>query len=184
MRRSRENVGADATDVTIDTGDSDDHAEVVPIRHFTLNILTAAVPNPPEGAKLPGTVKELEAIASIVPPSCILSLPPEEDPLREPTAGITTATILKLLPKAVMLHLACHGQQNAVDPVESGFVLQDKKLTISDLLSLDLRHTLFAFLSACETAKGDEHNMNCSVHLAATLLFAGFKSVVGTIWCV
>ncbi|KAJ7603472.1 hypothetical protein DFH06DRAFT_1022192 [Mycena polygramma] len=41
-----------------------------------------------------------------------------------------------------------------------------------------------AFLSACETAKGDETVPDEAMHrdLAATLLFAGFHGVVATMW--
>jgi hypothetical protein len=39
-----------------------------------------------------------------------------------------------------------------------------------------------AFLSACETAKGDENLPDEVIHLGATLLFAGFRGVVATMW--
>ncbi|KAJ7123558.1 hypothetical protein C8R44DRAFT_784007, partial [Mycena epipterygia] len=39
-----------------------------------------------------------------------------------------------------------------------------------------------AFLSACETAKGDDTVPDEAMHLAATLLFAGFRGVVATMW--
>jgi CHAT domain-containing protein len=43
-----------------------------------------------------------------------------------------------------------------------------------------------AFLSACETATGDREIPDDSeaLHLAATLLIAGFQSVVATMWYV
>jgi CHAT domain-containing protein len=41
-----------------------------------------------------------------------------------------------------------------------------------------------AFLSACETAKGDEAVPDEALHLAATLMFAGFRAVVATMWSV
>jgi CHAT domain-containing protein len=37
-------------------------------------------------------------------------------------------------------------------------------------------------MSACETAKGDQKQPDQVVHLAAAMLFAGFQSVVGTMW--
>ncbi|KAF8872483.1 hypothetical protein CPB84DRAFT_1854456 [Gymnopilus junonius] len=39
-----------------------------------------------------------------------------------------------------------------------------------------------AFLSACETAKGDEKIPDEAMSLAASLLFSGFRSVVATMW--
>jgi CHAT domain-containing protein len=41
---------------------------------------------------------------------------------------------------------------------------------------------MFAFLSACETAKGDRSQPDQAVHLAASLLFCGFRSVIATMW--
>ena len=39
-----------------------------------------------------------------------------------------------------------------------------------------------AFLSACETAMGAEDLPDEAMHLAASLLFAGFGGVVATMW--
>jgi hypothetical protein len=57
-------------------------------------------------------------------------------------------------------------------------------LTISKLMELKLDRPWFAFLSACETAKGDAEQPDQVMHLAAAMLFAGFKSVVATMWSV
>jgi CHAT domain-containing protein len=81
-----------------------------------------------------------------------------------------------------MVHIACHGKQNAANALSSGFCLSDTTFSISRLMNLDLKDAFFAFLSACETAKGDEMQPDQSVHLAATMLFVGFRSVVATMW--
>jgi CHAT domain-containing protein len=86
------------------------------------------------------------------------------------------------LPQASILHLACHGHQDMNEPLASGFVMQNKMLRVCDLLSLKLPHAFLAFLSACETAKGDEKQRDQAIHLAATMLAVGFKSVVATMW--
>jgi CHAT domain-containing protein len=39
-----------------------------------------------------------------------------------------------------------------------------------------------AFLSACETAKVHKNVPDEAMHLAATLLFAGFRGVIATMW--
>jgi len=39
-----------------------------------------------------------------------------------------------------------------------------------------------ALLCACETAMGDEDLPDEAMHLGATLLFAGFRVVVATMW--
>jgi CHAT domain-containing protein len=52
---------------------------------------------------------------------------------------------------------------------------------VSKLMNLNLDRAWFAYLSVCETAKGDEQPDQV-VHLAAAMLHADFKSVVATMW--
>jgi CHAT domain-containing protein len=49
-------------------------------------------------------------------------------------------------------------------------------------MKLNLERPLLAFLSACETATGDIRQPDQTIHLAAAMLFAGFQSVVATMW--
>jgi tetratricopeptide (TPR) repeat protein len=87
------------------------------------------------------------------------------------------------LPAANVVHIACHGLQNVSEPLESAFHLSDHDvLSVSDLMKLDLNGAYLAFLGACETAKGDRVQSDQAIHLAATMLFVGFKSVVATMW--
>jgi CHAT domain-containing protein len=46
-------------------------------------------------------------------------------------------------------------------------------------MGLRLPSSVFAFLSACETAKGSSQQ---GVHLSTAMLFCGFRSVIGTLW--
>jgi CHAT domain-containing protein len=94
----------------------------------------------------------------------------------------TAEDVLQLLPYATILHLACHGLQNARKPLESGFIMHDRMMQVGDLIRLHLPNARFAFLSACETAQGDVDRPDEALHLAATMLYAGFKSVIGTMW--
>jgi CHAT domain-containing protein len=80
-----------------------------------------------------------------------------------------------------ILHLSCHGVQKK-NPLASAFILRDGDLTIQELMKLDLKHALLAFLSACQTAKGSQYQPDQAVHLAASMLFCGFKSVIATMW--
>jgi hypothetical protein len=80
-----------------------------------------------------------------------------------------------------ILHLACHGAQRP-DPLASAFILRDGDLSIQELMKLEMKHASLAFLSACQTAKGDQRQPDQAVHLAASLLFCGFKSVIATMW--
>jgi CHAT domain-containing protein len=82
---------------------------------------------------------------------------------------------------AHVLHLACHGTQKA-DPLQSSFQLADGELSIEMIMALNLPHAVLAYLSACQTAKGSHGQPDQSVHLAASMLFCGFRSVIGTMW--
>lgn len=81
-----------------------------------------------------------------------------------------------------VLHLACHGEQHAEEPLESAFILDAGPLTISRIMRERIPSDALAFLSACQTAKGDASRPDEHIHLAASMLFAGFQGVVGTMW--
>jgi CHAT domain-containing protein len=99
------------------------------------------------------------------------------------TRKATTAMeVAQCFEAANIVHIACHGVQHATDPLSSAFCLSDGSLTVSQLMKLDLRNAFFAFLGACETAKGDKQQPDQAIHLAATMLFIGFKSIVATMW--
>jgi CHAT domain-containing protein len=92
-----------------------------------------------------------------------------------------TAQATAALPSATLVHIACHGLQDPAQPLNSAFHLgDDDVLSVSALMELDLKGAFLAFLSACETAKGDRDQPDQAIHLAATMLFVGFKSVVAT----
>jgi CHAT domain-containing protein len=83
--------------------------------------------------------------------------------------------------QAHILHLASHGVQED-NPLESAFLLQDGRLSVADIMRLELPRAVLAFLSACQTAKGDRNAPDQAAHLAASMLFCGFRSIVGTMW--
>jgi CHAT domain-containing protein len=56
------------------------------------------------------------------------------------------------------VHLACHAVQDISGPTQS------------------------TFLSACQTAAGDEKLSEEAVHLVAGMLAAGYRSVITTMW--
>jgi CHAT domain-containing protein len=89
-----------------------------------------------------------------------------------------------VLQRANIVHLACHGVQDAVSATQSGFCLGDGRLTIAKIMELKLDGAFLAFLSACETAKGDMNQPDQAMHLAAAMLFSGFNSVIATMWYV
>jgi CHAT domain-containing protein len=97
-------------------------------------------------------------------------------------SAATVERVTDRIQSANFVHLACHGTQDMDNALESSFHLSDGKLTVSKLMNLNLDKAWFAYLSACETAKGDEEQPDQVVHLAAAMMHAGFKSVVATMW--
>jgi CHAT domain-containing protein len=97
-------------------------------------------------------------------------------------SAITMNDVLSLLPDVSFVHFACHGTQNLFKPLESGLHLSDGELKIAQIMEHPLPLASLAFLSACETAKGTAHNPDEALHIAATMLYAGFRGVVGTMW--
>jgi CHAT domain-containing protein len=145
--------------------------ECNPVARQNTRLFLAAAPAPPTMHALPAAKREAELVTTIVPRTVLMA-----------NADATADDVIRLLADATILHLACHGKQNAGKPLESGFVMQDRMIQIADLIRLDLPKARLAFLSACETAQGDTARPDEALHLAAAMLFAGFKSVVGTLW--
>jgi CHAT domain-containing protein len=140
------------------------------------NILVVSVSHNSAGyPSLRSARAEADRIQDIVPPAGLTALSGHQSSLEN---------VLKALPDVSVLHLACHGQQSQDDPLTSGFVLSDGRLTLKRLMELHLPHAELAYLSACETASTDEYQPDEAINLAATMLFVGFKSVIATMWCV
>lgn len=146
-------------------------------------MLVAAVSRPKRWAALPYATREVATIMGVIPAKIQREIISDRRVLdMEETMAPTVDTVLNKLPDASLLHLACHGTQDPLSPLDSGFVMQDGLLTLTKIMALQLDQKFFAFLSACETAKGDKAQPNQSLHLTAAMLFAGFQSVVGTMW--
>jgi CHAT domain-containing protein len=152
------------------------------LRREDIRLLLAAAPDPFISTALPEAQKEAEVISEIVPMHTTISTTPDKSSRSRPVWISTAEDVLQGLPEATILHLACHGVQNATDPAKSGFIMQEKMMKVADLIHMNLPKARLAFLSACETAQGDMERPDEALHLAATMLYAGFKSVVGTMW--
>ena len=146
-------------------------------------MLITAVSQPFKWTRLPFVATEVELVRMAVPPQVPVEFLSDVYSTEIKASMVpTTSAVLEKLPEATILHLACHGYQDPAKPLESGFVMQDAMLTVEKLMALNLDKAFLAFLSACETAKGDKAHSDQAIHLAAAMLFAGFKSVVGTMW--
>jgi CHAT domain-containing protein len=82
------------------------------------------------------------------------------------------------------VHFACHGFQHPVLGMKSAFSLYDGSLELGRIASKRLSNGQFAFLSACHAASGLEDLPGESIQLAAGLQFAGFPSVITTMWSI
>jgi CHAT domain-containing protein len=156
----------------------------ISVRCAEAKVLLAAEPSPQEHGMsiLPFATEEITEVRNILPPGAVITIPPHQYSSLDVMGGTTVQGLLDGLPDANILHLACHGSQNATNPLESAFHLRDGSLTIAQIMPVPLPRAFLAFLSACETARGDMNYAEQVIHLGAAMLFAGFKSVVGTMW--
>ncbi|KAF9027639.1 hypothetical protein BDZ89DRAFT_797783 [Hymenopellis radicata] len=97
----------------------------------------------------------------------------------------TASRVLNELKTANWAHFACHGVQNTESPTQSALLLADgSRLLLTDIAAVDLPRAELAFLSACQTATGYDKLPSESIHLAAGMLLAGYRSVVATMWSI
>ena len=99
-----------------------------------------------------------------------------------PKAPATVNKVVSHLSSASIVHFACHGEQDKKNPLESSLILEDGRLEISRIMQESIPNASLAFLCACETAMGHEDLPDEAMHIGATLLFAGFRGVVATMW--
>jgi CHAT domain-containing protein len=151
-----------------------------PISRDEVRILAAAAAQGYDLPPLWAVHAEIEAIRKVVPSTSLISFNDDIDPRRDNTSN----EIYAQLPDANIVHFACHGIQDSADPLRSGFSLGDGRITVRDLTGLRLDKAFLAFLSACETAKGLSVLPEEAFHLCATMLYTGFRSVIGTMWYV
>jgi len=138
-------------------------------------ILTIAQPSTPYATPIPKTEDEVELIQNMAGNLAVVSLKGEE---------ATVERVLRVMRDADWVHVACHGKQQTGEPMESGLFLHDKVLELSEIVRHALPRADFAFLSACQTAVGDERIADESVHLAAGMFMAGYRGVIATMWSI
>ena len=150
---------------------------VVPGRD--LRLLAVRQPSSDGLPYLSGVPTELGRIMTIIKES-----PSGCTTLLEPSVG-TVEEVLAPMKEVDWVHFACHGTQDASDPINSGLCLADRRrLKISDITALSRPRGGLAFLSACQTATGNERLSDEAIHIAAGMLFSGFAGVIGTMWSI
>ncbi|KUJ16027.1 uncharacterized protein LY89DRAFT_648147 [Mollisia scopiformis] len=89
------------------------------------------------------------------------------------------------LQSASIVHFACHGESNALNPSCSGLRLAGKDLLrVRDLAAMSLDQAQIAYLSACSTADNsvDDQLVEESIHVASAFQLVGFPHVIGSLW--
>lgn len=98
----------------------------------------------------------------------------------------TRAAVLRQVTACSLVHFACHGSSDSVQPSESALYVGTgsvEKLTVDDLQSLNHQLSQVAYLSACSTAEiGTRDLIDESIHLASSFQLVGFRHVIGTMW--
>lgn len=133
-------------------------------------LLVAAQLGAEEGAELRMVGAEVQHIRSLVERTTIIE-----------GESCSAEMVLSHLQTANWIHIACHGHQIQQDPLASHFSLKDN-LTLRDVMGMNIPQAELAILSACHTAAGDRQMPDEVMHLTSGMLFAGFRSVVGTMW--
>ncbi|TFK60009.1 hypothetical protein BDN72DRAFT_905344 [Pluteus cervinus] len=125
----------------------------------------------PTGASLPGTEWELEIIKKHAT---------TKELVRE---EVTVEAVKKGMEEASWVHFACHGVAKPDEPMSSALILANhSRLTLREISQMLLPQAEFAFLSACQTAKGVAAAPDQSAHLSMGMLTCGYRSVIGTMW--
>ncbi|KAF4868420.1 hypothetical protein CGCSCA1_v012343 [Colletotrichum siamense] len=143
------------------------------------NLLVVTMPSTPGGAPLPGVTRELQAIKTAVDGTYNIT------ELEKPNAR----QVLDGMQDAQIVHFACHGTSDPLDPLQSHLLLQTSdqdldKLTVKSLMAAKVQtRSWIAYLSACSTAEVSASNLkNEGLHATSAFQAAGFGHVIGSMW--
>ncbi|KAJ7288965.1 CHAT domain-containing protein [Mycena rebaudengoi] len=129
---------------------------------------------PQKDQELPGVEEEIAKISSIAGEQYQV-----HNLIGEKT---TVASVKQTLHECAWMHLACHGEQNIMEPPKSCLQLYGGTLELETILQMSLPNAEFVFLAACQTAKGDAGLVNESFHLGGGFIAAGFQGAIATMW--
>jgi len=150
-----------------------------------LKLLAISQPNTPDLRPLPQSVVEVEKLVEAI---YLAAIPSDDhfkgDILHLNGSDATVNRVSTALDSCSLVHFACHGTQDPVQGMQSAFALQDGYLKLNEIASKRLSNGQFAFLSACHAASGLKELPGEAMHLAAGVLFAGFPSVIATMWAI
>jgi len=141
------------------------------------NLLLISQPNTPSLSSLPWTRKETHDLKALMNGSGVTTLLLED-------ARATIDKVKTEMKAYNWVHFACHGIQDMSDSLKSGVHLHNGRLKLLEIMQQQIPNPNLAFLSACETSKGDLNLSEEVVHLAAGMLATGYHGVVGTMWSI
>ncbi|KAK8869135.1 TPR-like protein [Apiospora arundinis] len=144
------------------------------------SVLVVAMPETPQQNRLSGVLEETSAIRD-----AIRGLYQFESPERP-----TPVHVLDRMRESEIVHFACHGSSDAINPSDSHLLLHhsvepDKAdwLTVRQVSEIDLGRAWIAYLSACSTAETRADRLTDeALHLASAFLVAGFGHVISSMW--
>ena len=150
------------------------HARQRAARPAGVGTLVVSVAEAAGTTPLPGTRRESEHLAQLLPGAAVLA----DD-------SATHSAVLSALPRHAYAHFACHAMGDLERPSDSRLVLHDhteRPLTVRDLARLRLPSAQLAYLSACDTLRTSPELADEAVHIVSALQIAGFPHVVGSLW--
>ncbi|KAH9485860.1 Protein wos2 [Psilocybe cubensis] len=140
-------------------------------------LLLISQPNTPGLPAIPSTIRETKSLKAMMDKHGVRTLLLEHD-------EATREKVKEALNSYSWVHFACHGVQDAKEPLESGLCLHDGRMDLLEIMKERVQEPQLAFLSACQTSTGDFALSEEVVHLAAGMLAAGYRGVVGTMWSI
>lgn len=143
-------------------------------------LLAIAQPDTPEKTHIPHATDEVNMVTKILSGKGW----PGEYVQRFDGAHATVDQVSAALDKCSWVHFACHAMQHSIDGMKSAFALHDGGLELSLIAAKRLTSSRFAFLSACQSASGLQESPGEAMHLCAGMQFAGFSSVIATLWSI
>ncbi|KAF8817652.1 hypothetical protein BYT27DRAFT_7152779 [Phlegmacium glaucopus] len=139
------------------------------------SLVLISQPNTPGLSSIPSTQTETHALEALMKGTGIDALLLED-------SKATKENVKAEMKSRSWAHFACHGVQDVQEPLESGLCLHDGRLKLLEIMKEQIPNLDLAFLSACQTSKGDLKLSEEVVHLAVGMLAAGYRGVVGTMW--
>ncbi|KAF8810864.1 hypothetical protein BYT27DRAFT_7253320 [Phlegmacium glaucopus] len=141
------------------------------------SVVLISQPNTPGLSSIPSTRTETHALEALMKGTAVDALLLED-------SKATREKVKAEMKSRSWAHFACHGVQDVDHPLKSGLCLHDGRLELLEIMKEEIPNLDLAFLSACQTSKGDLTLSEEVVHLTAGMLAAGYRGVVGTMWSI